>query len=195
MVEPNSTRVARLPLLLCRARASAVFHIVRSELIAAFAPHFDVTAIDLADELTSDHQAPINVFRELNPAVIVIEQFPFGGFQFVDSVRPLLDVAAVAATTRLIACSVVQAAVDGTRVEPGIVHNDDEILQLVDRYFDVVFVHEDACTWRLEDTVRARAPFRVPFLYADADETARVVARLTTASAAFARDLADAEPA
>ena len=194
MVEPNSTLVARLPLLLCRATFSAAPHFVRGELIASFGAHFDVTAIDLADESASDHHAPLGVFRELNPAVLVIEQFPFGGFQFVDRVRPLLDAAAVAATTRLIACSVVQA-VDASRVEPGIVHSDDDIHQLVDRYFDVVFVHEDACAWRLEDTVRARTPFRVPFLYADADETARVVARLTTASLAFARDLADAEPA
>jgi len=192
MFEPSSTSVARLPLLLCCTGSSAARHPVRAELIAAFTPHFDVIAIDAADEVNGNPNALMGVFREVVPAVIVIEQFPFGGFQFVDRVRPLLDAAAVAATTRLIACSVVQAAIDASRVEP---HRDDDIQQIVDRYFDVVFVHEDACTWRLEETVRTRASFRVPFLYAEPDETSRVVARLTTASLAVARDLADAEPA
>jgi predicted glycosyltransferase len=106
-------------------------------------------------------QLLLGAYLQIDPAVLLIEQFPFGCAQLSDDIVSVLEGAAVNPRTRLVACSVVDFFVD----QPFSARRPDvEEQRLANRYFDVVFVHADPRVGRLED-VFERQPLRVPVRY------------------------------
>ena len=103
----------------------------------------------------------LGAYLTIDPAVLLIEQFPFGCAQLSDDIVSVLEGAAANPRTRLVACSVVDFLVD----QPFSARRPDvEEQRLANRYFDVVFVHADPRVGRLED-VFERQPLRVPVRY------------------------------
>jgi hypothetical protein len=152
----------------------------RIELVDALSLHFRVAVMD--DEAC----ALTDAYERIDPAVLVIEQFPFGTLTRARRVCALLNAAISNPRTLLIACSVLdvpQADHDSAARE------GDRSQHFAEKYFDVVFVHANPHARRLEDACRPQRPFLVPVLYGDARTIARVATRLVEAAAAFRRAL------
>ena len=92
-------------------------------------------------------------WRAAEPHVLVLELFPFGRRQMRFELLPLLEAAAAAARRSAIVCSV-RDILGGGQKDPG---RQDEMLELVERYFDRVLVHGDRSVIGFERTFRHAA--------------------------------------
>lgn len=102
-------------------------------------------------------------FARLQPAVILIELFPFGRRKFANELLPLLKLARRQRRAPLIVCSLRDILVSGKR---GQARHDERAAWLCNRYFDHVLLHADARLVRLEDSFRPqRHLLRVPVSY------------------------------
>jgi predicted glycosyltransferase len=72
------------------------------------------------------------------PAALLIEMFPFGRRQFRRELIPLLEAAAVRQPRPLVACSVRDILVQKNKPE-----RQQEMLDLLERHYDMVLVHGD----------------------------------------------------
>jgi len=77
-------------------------------------------------------------FNRLAPDVLLIEMFPFGRRQFRRELLPLLELANLRRPRPLIACSVRDILVQKNKAE-----RVQEMLSLLERYYDLVLVHGD----------------------------------------------------
>ena len=187
MLEPRPQAILpidqRMPLLFYCHDALRFGHSARAALLASLASQFRVAAVgderalhacDFAPEIETvllpsngspsrgaRRQALMDSYRRVKPAVVVVEQYPFGCHELSDEIVALLEAAAANPHTRLVACSVVETLVDLPFEAP---RADDPVLRLADRYFDVVLVHADARLGRLEDAFEPHT-LRVPILY------------------------------
>ena len=158
-VMPDDIRASddRLPLLFYCHESLRCGTAPRAALVASLSSHFRVVLvggsealerIDAPEEvdvvrLPSDASANARLVRaqlllgaylQIDPAVLLIEQFPFGCAQRSDDIVSVLEGAAVNPRTRLVACSVVDFFVD----QPfSARHPDVEEQRLANRYFDV----------------------------------------------------------
>lgn len=80
----------------------------------------------------------LDIYREHKPDVLITELFPFGRRQMRFELLPLLDAARADTSRPLIISSVRDILVAQTK--PG---RNDEMLGLVEKYFDYVIVHGD----------------------------------------------------
>ncbi len=80
----------------------------------------------------------LQVWRDLEPDILITELFPFGRRQMRFELLPLLDAAKTSVNPPLIISSVRDILVAQTK--PG---RNDEMLGLVEKYFDKVMVHGD----------------------------------------------------
>jgi predicted glycosyltransferase len=158
-------QTARAALL---SRLSSQFRVIvmadGAAMLAGFPSEVDVVALPPHGSFssrTARRQSVMDTYRRIDPAVVVIEQYPFGCREISDDVVAVLDAAAANPRTRLVACSVVETLVDLPFEAP---RRDDPLQRLADRYFDVVLVHADARLGRLEDAFEPHA-LRVPILY------------------------------
>jgi predicted glycosyltransferase len=177
----------------------------RAALVAALSPHFRVTTIadsaavvgaEMPPEIemiylpapgsfvsrNARRQTIVDAYRRVDPAVVIIEQYPFGCGEFSDEVVSVLEAAAANPRTRLVACSVVETLVD---LPFQLSRRDDPVPRLADRYFDVILVHADARLGRLEDAFGPNS-LRVPVLY---------TGFIATAAGAVAPDAPSVRPA
>ncbi|MCG8490804.1 MAG: hypothetical protein MI743_04255 [Sneathiellales bacterium] len=83
-------------------------------------------------------QRLLDLYHEVTPDILITELFPFGRRQMRFELLPLLDVAKASETPPLIVSSVRDILVAQTK--PG---RNDEMLALVEKYFDHVMVHGD----------------------------------------------------
>jgi predicted glycosyltransferase len=172
----------RLPLLFYCHDALRFGQTARAALVAGLSSHFRVVVVggeeasetvdglvevvclraDAApDARDARAQLLLGAYLELDPAVILIEQFPFGCPELSGEIVSVLEAAAANPRTRLVACCVMDILVDPRSTAVG---RDDRTRRLADRYFDVVLVHADPRVGRLEDTFEPPA-FRVPIRY------------------------------
>ena len=89
----------------------------------------------------------LNIYREVQPDILITELFPFGRRQMRFELLPLLDMAKASENPPLIISSVRDILVAQTK--PG---RNDEMLALVDKYFDHVIVHGDPDLISLDKT-------------------------------------------
>ncbi|PHQ70375.1 MAG: glycosyl transferase [Sneathiella sp.] len=80
----------------------------------------------------------LDLWREVQPDILIFELFPFGRRQMRFEILPLLEAATSSVNPPLIVSSVRDILVAQTK--PG---RNDEMLGLVDKYFDHVMVHGD----------------------------------------------------
>jgi predicted glycosyltransferase len=174
----------RLPLLFYSHDALRFGQTARAALVSSLSSHFRVVVVGGEEPSQgSDTLPPVEVVRlrtegapddhdaraqlllgaylQLDPAVILIEQFPFGCPELSGDIVSVLEAAAANPRTRLVACSVMDILAD--RPSTGL-RRDDQTRRLADRYFDVVLVHADPLVGRLEDTFEPQA-LRVPIRY------------------------------
>lgn len=188
MLQPTPQAVPpfdeRLPLLFYCHDSLRFGQSARAALVASLSSHFRITIVAEGERTPSLEQVPqieivglpspasfsarsvrrhilMDTYRRVDPAVVVIEQYPFGCRELSDDVVALLEAAAANPRTRLVACSVVETLVDLPFEAP---RADDPVQRLADRYFDVVLVHADARLGRLEDAFDPQS-LRVPILY------------------------------
>ncbi len=100
----------------------------------------------------------LDLFHSISPDILLIEQFPFGRRQFRFELIPLLEAARHAGNSPRIACSVRDLLVK--KNDP---KRDHETANVINQYFDQVFVHGD--------------PSFLP-LDASFEETARIAKKL-----------------
>ena len=106
---------------------------------------------ELYEPCADPHRAPVDeawraarrtvlaeTWRRVRPHVLVFELFPFGRRQMRFELLPLLDEAAASPRRPVIVCSVRDILVG--QHKPG---RHDEMLQLIESYFDHILVHGD----------------------------------------------------
>lgn len=103
-----------------------------------------------------------SLLDELQPAVIVVELFPFGRRQFAPEVTALLERARRSASRPVVVSSVRDILVRGGPAQQA---RDDEAAERLNRYFDLVVVHADPRLARLEETFRPSVPVLPPVRY------------------------------
>jgi predicted glycosyltransferase len=159
----QSARAALLTSLSSHFRITVVAEDDRTLLLEAV-PQVEIVRLPAPGAFTARsarRQTLIDIYRRADPAVVVIEQYPFGCHELSHDVVSVLEAAAANPRTRLVAGSVVETLVDLPFEAP---RPDDPVLRLADRYFDVVLVHADAHLGRLEDAFGPHS-LRVPILY------------------------------
>ena len=98
----------------------------------------------------------------VQPAVLLVELFPFGRKKFAGEILPLIRAARRQARPAQVVCSLRDILVDA---RPDQQHHDDRARWITDRYFDAVLVHSDANFARLESTFRPRRPMTTPVFH------------------------------
>lgn len=97
------------------------------------------------------------------PAVVLIELYPFGRKKFEFELLPLLDaVHSIDVDRPRVVCSVRDILV-GRRDNQA--RHDQRACELANRYFDAIMVHSDPRFARLEETFRPVTPLIVPVHY------------------------------
>jgi len=94
----------------------------------------------------------LDLFQRLSPNILLTETFPFGRRMLRFELIPLLEAAQRYPGCRLVVSSV--RDILQPKSGPG---REDEIVDLVERYYDRVLVHGDARIVRLEDSFAAAA--------------------------------------
>ena len=139
--------------------------------------HIALPALTSSDEgfsglVTADGQAAdgnfeemrrnllLEAFRSQAPDILIIEAFPFGRRQMRFELLPLLE-AAIAATPRPLIASSIRDILQ-ERTKPG---RNEETVDYVNRYFDLVLVHGDPqfvpleATFPLTDAIRDKIAY------------------------------------
>ncbi len=98
--------------------------------------------------------------RDVKPAVVLVELFPFGRAKFARELVPLLEAARAAGA--FTACSLRDILVSGRDDQRA---HDDRARALADAQLDAVLVHCDPRFARLEETFRPTQPLTVPVHY------------------------------
>jgi predicted glycosyltransferase len=99
-------------------------------------------------------------FEELEPAVVVVELFPFGRAKFARELVPLLEAARAAGAVT--ACSLRDILVSRRSDQRA---HDERACALANAYFDTALVHCDPAFARLEDTFSETGRLTVPVRY------------------------------
>jgi predicted glycosyltransferase len=120
----------------------------------------------VAEAKADRHRLIQMALDRFQPAVIIVELFPFGRKKFADEITSLLETArssqAGAASRPLVFCSLRDILVSGRHDQQ---RHDDRAAELVNRYFDGVLVHTDPQFARIEETFHPTSPLEVPIHY------------------------------
>jgi predicted glycosyltransferase len=98
----------------------------------------------------------------IQPAVLLVESFPFGRENFATEILPMIRAARHQLGGALVACSLRDILVDA---RPDQQRHDDRARWLCDRYFDAVIVHADPAFARLEDSFHPTHPMRTAVVH------------------------------
>jgi predicted glycosyltransferase len=105
----------------------------------------------------------LDTLATTEPAVVLIELYPFGRKKFEFELLPLLDaVHSMDPYRPRVVCSVRDILV-GRRDHQ--TRHDERACLIANKYFDVILVHSDPRFARLEDSFRPTTPLRVPVQY------------------------------
>lgn len=108
-------------------------------------------------------QLLLRAFRDLGPAVVLVELFPFGRRKFAGELLPLLEAARRPGPDRaLVACSLRDILVGRPSEQEDF---DEQACERANRLFDAVLVHCDPRFARLEDSFRPHTPLQAPLYY------------------------------
>ena len=98
--------------------------------------------------------------RAVQPALLIVELFPFGRARFRRELVPLLDAAAAIGAVRI--CSLRDILVTRRADQR---RHDERAAELANAHLDAVLVHSDPSFARLEETFAPRTRLRVPVHY------------------------------
>ena len=100
--------------------------------------------------------------RDLQPAAVIVELFPFGRRKFAAEIIALLEAVRSRRSDIPAVCSVRDLLVTGHQDKQ---RHDDETAERLNRYFDTVIVHADPAFVRLEQTFTPRLNLGVSVEY------------------------------
>jgi predicted glycosyltransferase len=104
----------------------------------------------------------LDLLSELDPAVLVVELYPFGRKKFEFELIPLLDAARARARRPTVVCSLrdilVSARADQAR-------HDERACLRANEYVDAVLVHSDPAFARLDESFAPATPLQPPVHY------------------------------
>ncbi len=103
----------------------------------------------------------LDTFFLREPAVVLVERFPFGHATFTHEILPMLEYAAAARRRPLVVCSLPDPLEGAGRNQ----RHEDRARQIADDYFDAVLVHTDPRLTTLADTFKPRSALRLPVIY------------------------------
>lgn len=106
-------------------------------------------------------QKLMDTFRDFSPDALIIELFPFGRKYFRFELLPILDYNLQQGRKTLMVCSLRDILVE--KDDPD--SYEKKVLDLLERYFDLVLVHSDPNLVRLEDTFSHPDRIAVPMHY------------------------------
>jgi predicted glycosyltransferase len=116
--------------------------------------------VDVAEAQAERRRLIAQAVAEVQPAVLLVELFPFGRKKFAGEILPMIRAARrLPNGPALVACSLRDILVDA---RPDQAHHDERARWLAERYFDTVLAHADPAFARLEDSFRPRRPLRLP---------------------------------
>lgn len=104
----------------------------------------------------------LTLARDLEPAAVIVELFPFGRRKFAAEIVALLEEVRSRNYGVPVLCSVRDLLVTGHPDKQG---HDDETAERLNRYFDAVIVHADPAFSRLEETFSPRLAVKPPLRY------------------------------
>ena len=116
--------------------------------------------LTVARAWTERRQRMLALYDELEPAVVLVELFPFGRAKFARELVPLLD--AARASGALTACSLRDILVSRRSDQQA---HDERACALANAYLDTVLVHSDPALARLEETFGAHSRLTTPVRY------------------------------
>jgi predicted glycosyltransferase len=116
----------------------------------------------VADVQASRARLLLDAFSVSQPAVVLIELFPFGRAKFTNEILPMLERAAAARHRPLVVCSLRDLLAGGRRNQQ---QHDYRAQQIAEAYFDAVLVHADPRLATLEETFKPRTALHVPVVY------------------------------
>jgi len=96
------------------------------------------------------------------PAVLLVELFPFGRKKFAGEILPMIRAARRQARPARVVCSLRDILVDARRDQQ---RHDDRARWLADRYFDAILVHSDPAFADIRDSFRPTRPLATPVQY------------------------------
>ena len=108
------------------------------------------------------HELITEAARMLQPAVALVELFPFGRKKFAGEILGLIRAARAQRPDARVVCSLRDILVDARRDQQ---RHDDRARWLANRYFDAVLVHSDPALARIDESFRPTRPLTVPVLY------------------------------
>ena len=104
----------------------------------------------------------LTLARDLQPAAVIVELFPFGRRKFAAEILALVEEVRTRHRAVPVVCSVRDVLVTG---HPDKQRHDDESAERLNRYFDAVIVHADPAFARLEETFSPRLAVTPPVRY------------------------------
>jgi predicted glycosyltransferase len=120
-------------------------------------PHLDVAAAQLERV-----RLLLDLLAELDPAVLVVELYPFGRKKFEFELLPLLDAARARPRRPTVVCSLRDILVS-SRTEQA--RHDERACRRANEYIDAVLVHSDPAFARLDESFAPATPLRPPVHY------------------------------
>ena len=103
----------------------------------------------------------LQLFRDLNPEVILVEMFPFGRKRFAREILPMLEANRAKAHPAVTLCSVRDILVE----KEDQAKFERKVLGWLNPYFDGVLVHSDPALIRLDETFARVADIACPIWY------------------------------
>lgn len=104
----------------------------------------------------------LGLLSELDPAVLVVELYPFGRKKFEFELIPLLDAARARPRRPTVVCSLRDILVSA-RADQG--RHDERACRRANEYVDAVLVHSDPAFARLDESFAPATPLRPPVHY------------------------------
>jgi len=100
-------------------------------------------------------------FARFRPQVLIIELFPFGRRKFAFELIPLLERISASGRATKVVCSLRDILVSRSDQAKF----DDQVCNLMNRYFDLLLVHADPRVQRLEETFPSARRIECPIRY------------------------------
>jgi predicted glycosyltransferase len=129
----------------------------------------ELTSLDrrwlLKNAMSARARMILNVFKQRQPRVLLIEFFPFGRVQFVGEITPLLRAAAkVEPVPPLVLCSIRDIMEQKSRRGRRGLY-DHMACSVTNSFYDGILVHSDPHLFKLEDTFNLFHHLEVPVHY------------------------------
>ena len=119
--------------------------------------------VSIEEIKTQRRRMLFELFASVKPDVFLVELFPFGRRQFAFEILPVLEeIQHGTFSNPLVVCSLRDILVErGKKTDA----YEKEVLERLNRYFDVLMVHADPDLLRLDDTFDRAAQIHIPLVY------------------------------